>query len=130
MKHKNDLEFNAKLNGKQKFALRKLTVGLTTVMLGTTFAITSQSATAHADEAKDSEPQTTEVVKTDKLKKSVKAADKSNPIVKTTELKPSVTRSKADKSENNNQEKPLDLAKVDKAKPKTELKDKKIKQSS
>lgn len=63
MKHKNDSEFNAKLNGKQKFALRKLTVGLTTVMLGTTFALTNQSTTAHADKVKDDEPQTTEVVK-------------------------------------------------------------------
>lgn len=37
MSHKNDLSFIAKLNGKEKFSLRKLSVGLVTVALGTTF---------------------------------------------------------------------------------------------
>ncbi|MDK7068507.1 YSIRK-type signal peptide-containing protein [Lactobacillus paragasseri] len=31
MSHKNDLSFIAKLNGKQKFSFRKLSVGLVTV---------------------------------------------------------------------------------------------------
>lgn len=38
MKHKNDLSFNAKLNGKQKLGFRKLSVGLAAVALGTTFS--------------------------------------------------------------------------------------------
>ena len=49
MSHKNDLSFIAKLNGKEKFSLRKLSVGLVTVALGTTFFLES-SNTAHAAE--------------------------------------------------------------------------------
>lgn len=47
MSHKNDLSFIAKLNGKEKFSLRKLSVGLVTVALGTTFFLES-SNTTHA----------------------------------------------------------------------------------
>lgn len=49
MSHKTDLSFIAKLNGKEKFSLRKLSVGLVTVALGTTFFLES-SNTAHAAE--------------------------------------------------------------------------------
>lgn len=49
MSHKNDLSFIAKLNGKEKFSLRKLSVGLVTVALGTTFFLES-SNTTHAAE--------------------------------------------------------------------------------
>ena len=49
MSHKNDLSFIAKLNGKEKFSLRKLSVGLVTVALGTTFFL-ENSNTAHAAE--------------------------------------------------------------------------------
>ena len=48
MKHKNDLSFNAKLNGKQKFSFRKLSVGLAAVALGTTFFL-SNGQLVHAD---------------------------------------------------------------------------------
>lgn len=49
MSHKNDLSFIAKLNGKEQFSLRKLSVGLVTVALGTTFFLES-SNTTHAAE--------------------------------------------------------------------------------
>ena len=49
MSHKTDFSFIAKLNGKEKFSLRKLSVGLVTVALGTTFFLES-SNTAHAAE--------------------------------------------------------------------------------
>lgn len=49
MSHKTDLSFIAKLNGKEKFSVRKLSVGLVTVALGTTFFLES-SNTAHAAE--------------------------------------------------------------------------------
>lgn len=49
MKHKNDVEFNAKLSGKQKFGLRKLSVGLAAVALGTCFYM-SNGQLVHADE--------------------------------------------------------------------------------
>lgn len=48
MKHKNDLSFNAKLNGKQKFGFRKLSVGLAAVALGITFFL-SNGQLVHAD---------------------------------------------------------------------------------
>ena len=48
MKHKNNLSFNAKLNGKQKFGFRKLSVGLAAVALGTTFFL-SNGQLVHAD---------------------------------------------------------------------------------
>ena len=48
MKHKNDLSFNAKLNGKQKLGFRKLSVGLAAVALGTTFFL-SNGQLVHAD---------------------------------------------------------------------------------
>lgn len=65
MRHKNDPEFNAKLYGKQKFSFRKLTIGLCAVALGTTFYL-SNGSLVHADEpAKNSEPASSEVVKTD-----------------------------------------------------------------
>ncbi len=48
MKHKNDLSFNAKFNGKQKFGFRKLSVGLAAVALSTTFFL-SNSQLVHAD---------------------------------------------------------------------------------
>lgn len=45
MTHKNDLNFNAKLNGKKKFGFRKLSA----VALGTTFFLSSGQL-VHADE--------------------------------------------------------------------------------
>ncbi|GFO99753.1 YSIRK-type signal peptide-containing protein [Lactobacillus helveticus] len=63
MKHKNDLSFNAKLNGKQKFGFRKLSVGLAAVALGTTFFL-SNGQLIHADVENDtqaSEAKTEEV---------------------------------------------------------------------
>lgn len=118
MKHKNDLEFNAKLNGKQKFALRKLTVGLTTVMLGTTFALTSQ--TAHADETKNGESQTTELVKTKNSTNSGKDSDTNNVVAK-----PNISTVKADKSKQSNDEQTLDLNKKKQVNSKVELADQK-----
>ena len=41
MEHKNDLFFITKLNGKETFSFRKLSVGLVTVALGTTFFLAS-----------------------------------------------------------------------------------------
>lgn len=38
MKQKNNLSFNVKLDEKQKFGFRKLSVGLAAVALGTTFS--------------------------------------------------------------------------------------------
>lgn len=65
MRHKNDPEFNAKLYGKQKFSFRKLTIGLCAVALGTTFYL-SNGSLVHADEGNtNSEPASSEVVKTD-----------------------------------------------------------------
>lgn len=49
MTHKNDLNFNAKLNGKEKFGFRKLSAGLAAVALGTTFFLSSGQL-VHADE--------------------------------------------------------------------------------
>lgn len=49
MSHKNDLSFIAKLNGKEKFSLRKLSVGLVTVALGTTFFLESSNTTYAAE---------------------------------------------------------------------------------
>ncbi|WP_281828207.1 MULTISPECIES: YSIRK-type signal peptide-containing protein [Lactobacillus] len=57
MKHKNDVIFNAKLNGKQKFSLRKLSIGLVAVALGTTFYLTNGQL-VHADENTDQSSQT------------------------------------------------------------------------
>lgn len=52
MSHKNDLSFIAKLNGKEKFSLRKLSVGLVTVALGTTFFLESSNTTHAAEQTK------------------------------------------------------------------------------
>ncbi|WP_297820304.1 mucin-binding protein [uncultured Lactobacillus sp.] len=46
MNKKNDVNFIAKYNGQRKFGLRKLSIGLTTVILGTTFFAFSNSAQA------------------------------------------------------------------------------------
>ncbi|WP_224429437.1 YSIRK-type signal peptide-containing protein [Lactobacillus amylovorus] len=59
MEHKKDLDFNAKLYGKQRFGFRKISVGLAAVALGTTFFL-SNSQLVHADENNASQ-QTTEV---------------------------------------------------------------------
>lgn len=56
MKRKNDLTFNAKFNGKERFGFRKLSIGLATVALGTTFFL-SNGQLVHADE-NDSSQQT------------------------------------------------------------------------
>lgn len=49
MKHKNDNLFNAKLYSKQKFGFRKLSIGLSTVALGTSFLfVTNNSVQAAA----------------------------------------------------------------------------------
>ena len=42
MKHKNDLFFITKLNGKEKFSFRKISVGLVTVALGRSEEHTSE----------------------------------------------------------------------------------------
>lgn len=49
MTHKNDLNFNAKLNGKEKFGFRKLSAGLAAVAPSTTFFLSSGQL-VHADE--------------------------------------------------------------------------------
>ncbi|WP_300121831.1 mucin-binding protein, partial [Lactobacillus sp.] len=49
MSHKNDLSFIAELNGKQKFSFRKLSVGLVTVALGTTFFLESSHTVQAAE---------------------------------------------------------------------------------
>lgn len=46
MKHKNDLSFNTKFNGKQKFGFRKLSVGLAAVALSTTFFLSNSQLVA------------------------------------------------------------------------------------
>ncbi len=50
MKHKNDLFFITKLNGKEKFSFRKISVGLVTVALGTTFFLASSNTVQAADQ--------------------------------------------------------------------------------
>lgn len=60
MRHKNDLTFNAKFNGKERFGFRKLSIGLATVALGTTFFL-SNGQLVHADENNNQEPTSTEV---------------------------------------------------------------------
>lgn len=56
MTHKNDLNFNAKLNSKKKFGFRKLSA----VALGTTFFLSSGQL-VHADETSANQQTTTEV---------------------------------------------------------------------
>lgn len=128
MKHKNDSEFNARLNGKQKFALRKLTVGLTTVMLGTTFALTNQSTTAHADEVKDGESQTTEVVKENDSKSVTSSTTQDRKQNAAKPKKEDISKAKNDQSEKNTgskikantKEQILDIAKSQKKDSKPE----------
>lgn len=49
MKQKNNLLFIANLNGKEKFSFRKLSVGLVTIALGTTFYLESSPTVKAAD---------------------------------------------------------------------------------
>ncbi|WP_201336092.1 YSIRK-type signal peptide-containing protein, partial [Lactobacillus nasalidis] len=51
MRHKHDLNFNAKLYGKEKFGFRKLSVGLAAVALGTCFVLNSGQLVSAADNA-------------------------------------------------------------------------------
>lgn len=75
MKHKNDVEFNAKLYGKQKFSLRKLSIGLVAVTLGTTFYLTNGQL-VHADTGTDSDANG--AAKTEVVENQSQDAGKSN----------------------------------------------------
>lgn len=68
MSHKNDLSFIAKLNGKEKFSLRKLSVGLVTVALGTTFFLESSNTTHAAEVNTTSQNVTSQENTSDSLK--------------------------------------------------------------
>lgn len=65
MSHKNDLPFIAKLNGKEKFSLRKLSVGLVTVALGTTFFLESSNSVKAAEQTNVTTNQNTSSKDTD-----------------------------------------------------------------
>ncbi len=80
MKDKNNLNFNSKLNSKERFGLRKLSIGLAAVCLGSSFVLLNNQTAYAADEnqaQKDveniSKPNTNSVEKTDN-----KVATKSN----------------------------------------------------
>ncbi|WP_242367758.1 mucin-binding protein [Lactobacillus intestinalis] len=49
MKDKNDLNFNSKLNSKERFGLRKLSIGLAAVCLGTSFILLNNQTAYAAD---------------------------------------------------------------------------------
>lgn len=61
MKHKNDLSFITKLNGKEKFSFRKISVGLVTVALGTTFFLKSSQTVQAADQPNNGSQQDTTI---------------------------------------------------------------------
>lgn len=61
MKHKNDLFFITKLNGKEKFSFRKISVGLVTVALGTTFFLESGQTVQAADQSNNDSQQNTTI---------------------------------------------------------------------
>lgn len=97
MRHKNDVEFNAKLYGKQKFGFRKLSIGLVTVALGTTFYLTNGEL-VHADEATANTNQSeakTEVVETGDKSQSPATSAKTEDASKQTS---STTNSVAESS--------------------------------
>ncbi|WP_155833186.1 YSIRK-type signal peptide-containing protein, partial [Lactobacillus hamsteri] len=71
MKHKNDVDFNARLYGKQKFGFRKLSVGLAAVALGTTFLMTNGEL-VHADATDSTQASQTEEVKSNEAPQSTK----------------------------------------------------------
>lgn len=50
MGHKHDPNFNSKLNGKEKFGFRKLSIGLVAVALGTSFFVGSGQLVHAADD--------------------------------------------------------------------------------
>lgn len=50
MSHKHDPNFNAKLNGKEKFGFRKLSIGLAAVALGTSFFVSNGQLVHAADD--------------------------------------------------------------------------------
>ena len=64
MKHKNDLFFITKLNGKEKFSFRKISVGLVTVALGTTFFLESGQTVQAADQSNNDSQQNTTINQT------------------------------------------------------------------
>lgn len=61
MEHKNDLFFITKLNGKEKFSFRKISVGLVTVALGTIFFLESGQTVQAADQANNDSQQNTTI---------------------------------------------------------------------
>lgn len=76
MKHKNDLIFNNKINGKPKFGFRKLTVGLAAVTLGTAFFL-ENGQLVQADTQNN--PESVSQVKTKAKSQHPKADEVSNP---------------------------------------------------
>lgn len=76
MKHKNDLIFNNKFNGKPKFGFRKLTVGLAAVTLGTAFFL-ENGQLVQADTQNN--PESVSQVKTKAKSQHPKADEVSNP---------------------------------------------------
>lgn len=76
MKHKNDLIFNNKFNGKPKFGFRKLTVGLAAVTLGTAFFL-ENGQLVQADTQNN--PESVSQVKTKAKSQHPKVDEVSNP---------------------------------------------------
>lgn len=74
MSKKNNANFIAKLNGNQKFGLRKLSIGLTTVILGTTFLIFSNPVQA-AENGNNQVAQTQESTEKNEIKPDLTVKD-------------------------------------------------------
>lgn len=107
MTHKNDLNFNAKLNGKEKFGFRKLSAGLAAVVLGTTFFLSSGQL-VHAYETSANQQTTTEVKDTtqssDQQTAETKTADTndSSKSTDTTQTETPVTTPTSSETNSNN----------------------------
>lgn len=102
MKYKNNLSFNAKFNGKEKFGFRKLSVGLAAVALGTTFFL-SDGQLAHADTQNDASA-TSKVVKNDlknNSQQSNKADTQTNHSTQFTDTTQSETTPASSQNSNN-----------------------------
>lgn len=133
MTHKNDLSFNAKFNGKQKFSFRKLSVGLAAAALGTTFFL-SDSQLVHADvenAASSSEVKTEEVdsqsQSTADQNKDSEKVDENNQQKQTTDEKDStVTDNHSAANKNNEATTTLEIAQHPKTINQKQLEESKI----
>lgn len=100
MKHKNDLTFNAKFNGKERFGFRKLSIGLVTAALGTTFFL-SNGQLVHAD-VNTSSQQSTSTEKVEEKHQSEETVKANNEEIKTKETtlnQQNITNKSSDTSE-------------------------------